>query len=209
MKLLKVLLVMAVSLYGTLSFANYGPWQVRLRALDIIPYPSTSSIPVIKGHVNDVSNQVVPELDFSYFLNCNVAAELILAVTRHNTAANGTILGHVDLGSVSMLPPTLTLQYHFLANRPFQPYVGVGLNYTYFFNANHGPVATNIKHGNSFGPALQAGIDYYFYHNWLFNVDIKKVYISTDVALQTAVGRLTTTVHLNPLVIGAGIGYRF
>ena len=90
--------------------ADQGDWLVRARLLQLRPSVS-STIGTL-----DVSNEVTPEVDFSYFLTENIAAELILATQRHTVKNAG-----VDLGKVSHLPPTLTLQYHFMPKETFRP----------------------------------------------------------------------------------------
>ena len=83
-----------------------------------------------------VDNAYVPEIDISYFVTPNIALELIAATTKHDVgASDGT-----DLGSVWLLPPTLTLQYHFAPTSRFSPYIGAGLNYTIFYNEKNGDV---------------------------------------------------------------------
>ncbi len=96
----------------------------------------------------DIGEQYVPEFDFTYFFTDTIAAELILAVTPHDVSAvNMTVPGAltnatVDLGDVWLLPPTLTLQYHFRNARKFKPYVGAGVTATFFFNGDEGPSQT-------------------------------------------------------------------
>ena len=186
-----------------------GPWLVRLRALEVIPDASSSNISVIGGEVNRISNAFVPELDVSYFFTPHLATELILGTTRHSVTATNTALGSVDLGNVSLLPPTLTLQYHFMPEQLISPYVGAGINYTYFYDINHGPVATSISYSNSFGPALQLGADIRLNKNWFFNVDAKKIWIKSNVNVKALGENLSTTVKINPMVYGVGVGYRF
>ncbi|RZI37866.1 OmpW family protein, partial [Herbaspirillum sp. HC18] len=89
-----------------------------------------------------ISDQVVPELDISYFFTPNIAAELILGVTRHHLTGSGALQG-LDIGKTTLLPPTLTLQYHFTNFGAFKPYIGAGVNYTVFFNNS----ASNIPFG--------------------------------------------------------------
>ncbi len=197
-----------LSMISATAFAATSPWLIRARAIDVDPFASSGTLNLIGGHVNSISSQVVPELDFSYFFTSNIAAELILATSRHEVAANNTALGHVNLGKVNVLPPTLTVQYHFMADKKFSPYIGAGINYTYFYNVNSGPVATSISYQNSVGPALQIGADYSLDSHWLLNVDIKKIYIEPHVNVNTALGRISTTVDINPLVFGVGVGYR-
>lgn len=144
-----------------------GDFLIRVRGISAIPNEDVdlsvgdSSIP---GDA-DLGTAYVPELDFSYFLTNNIALELIAAVTTHTVEAKGTPLGDVDLGKVDLVPPTLTLQYHFLTQERFSPYLGAGLNYTFFFTDEDGD-ANNIDYDNSFGFALQAGIDYAVAGRW-------------------------------------------
>lgn len=186
-----------------------SPWLVRLRGIGVLPSESSSTISKIGGKVTKISDQVVPELDFSYFFTPHIAAELILATSRHSVAASHTSLGHVNLGKVSVLPPTLTAQYHFDLGSQFKPYVGAGLNYTHFYNVNSGPVASSIHYGSSFGPALQLGTDFAINDNWVINADVKKIWIKSNVKVYTSTAQLRTSAHIDPWVVGIGVGYRF
>lgn len=210
MKIKLISALVAGSLLSTAvpAFAE-SAWLVRLRGLGVLPDVSSSPINIIGGEVTKASNQVVPELDFSYFITPNVAAELILATSRHSVNATNTALGTVDLGKVSVLPPTLTLQYHLDLSSQFKPYVGAGINYTYFYHVNNGPVATNIDYGSSVGPALQLGTDFTINDNWSFNIDVKKIWIKSNVTVYTPNATLGTRVHIDPWVVGLGLGYRF
>lgn len=187
------------------------PFVLRARWLVVDPSDSSSDISVIGGTAS-VNANIAPEIDISYFFTDNIAAELITATTRHQVRANGTALGNLNLGSASLLPPTLTLQWHFLPDYIFAPYVGAGVNYTYFFGVDTGPVAQWIDYENSFGAVVQAGINFNLCNCWHINLDVKKVWINTDVTIYTnssSVTELTTSVDINPWIYGIGIGYRF
>lgn len=179
-------------------------WRVRMRALAVMP--ENDSTTSINGKV-EPSNVIVPELDISYFWNDHWATELILATTPHDVKAYNTNLGNLDLGEVWLLPPTLTLQYHFQPAEKFQPYVGAGVNYTLFYHQNAGPSIASIDYDNSFGLAGQAGFDYMIDDSLFFNMDIKKVWINTDVSING--GGVTANVDIDPLLFGIGFGYRF
>ena len=167
-----------------------------------------------------VSDKVIPELDISYYITKNIAAELILAVgTRHNVSIQGDALatvGNQDLGSVNLLPPTLTAQWHFNPDQTFDPYVGAGINYTIMLDRNlkvsRGALTgTKIKIENdSWGPAVQAGFDINLKDGWLINADVKYVWLDTDVKLKTG-GNWTKidSLDINPWVVGVGIGKKF
>lgn len=182
--------------------AEFDPhdWQVRLRAINVSPQETSSTS---NGGEITADPQTVPELDISYFFTDSISAELILATSKHDM---GEVAPNVDLGSVWVLPPTLTAQYHFNNSSNFVPYVGAGINYTIFYNADPGAVAS-IKYRNSFGYDFQFGADYKLDEHWMLNADVKKIFINTDANVNgTAV---TADVDLDPWVIGLGVGYRF
>lgn len=147
-----------------------------------------------------IDNKMLPEVDISYFFTKNIAAELILTVPqKQRLSSNGT-----DIGSLRHLPPTLTVQYHFDAPG-FKPYVGAGVNYTRFSSVNVLGGAADVKR-NSFGPALQVGVDIPLTGNLYLNVDVKKVFIKTDVSAGgTRVGQF----KVDPVLVGVGLGWRF
>ena len=208
---------------GAAAHAEDNPWMLRARVVGVLPDAGgtlKAGGATLPGDV-DIADQYVPEFDITYFFTKNIAAELILAVTPHDVkAVNVTVPGAltdatVDLGDVWLLPPTLTVQYHFTEMGQFKPYVGAGVNATMFFNEDEGPVADGISYDSSFGPALQAGFDYDLDGEpggWAFNADIKKIWINTDVTVNftTALGAtVNADVDIDPLVVGLGFGYKF
>lgn len=176
-----------------------GDLLVRARLVNIEP-ANQDNIPTLDV---SVSSKVIPEFDFTYFLSPSLSAELILTYPqKHNVSANGS-----PVGTLKHLPPTLTLQYRFndLGLGAFTPYVGAGLNYTRFSSVNLGGGTLSVDK-NSFGLALQAGVDYAIDKTWSVNFDVKKVQIRTD--LKTATGTLGT-LKVDPLLVGVGVGYKF
>lgn len=201
---------------GTLFFSNvnaqettktndFKKWQARFRWVSVLPNES-ATIGTIGGDV-EIGKSFIPELDFTYYFTENIAAELILGTTNHDVKAVNTALGDVNLGDVWLLPPTLTLQYHFNIN-DFKPYVGAGVNYTIFYNADPGAVV-DVDYENGFGYALQLGFDYDLDDTWFLNVDAKYVGLSTDVSVNAGIATVPAEVDINPLLIGFGVGMRF
>jgi len=194
-------LVASSALVAPALAANDSPWMVRARG--ILVAPSESADVSIGGDV-EIENSVVPEVDVTYFLSENFAIEAIAAVTPHDV----THTFGVDLGTVWLLPPTVTLQYHFdPKGAAMRPYVGVGVNYTTFFGVDE-PAGLNVEYDDSFGLALQAGIDIPFGNGWSVNIDVKKIYINTDVSI-TGTVTAEADVDINPVVFGMGVGYRY
>lgn len=197
----KTLAIFTSLFFASQAFAAQGDLLVRGRLIQVSPAVSSSD--TLATLDVDVDKQVVPELDFTYMLTNNLGAELILGTARHEVTAGGA-----SLGKVSHLPPTLTLQYHFAPEATFRPYAGLGLNYTRFYNADlHAGTAELEVDKSSVGGSLQIGADYALNQNWYLNVDLKKLYIKTDVSV--AGGAKLGTLKINPLVFGAGIGTKF
>ncbi|MBS7566554.1 OmpW family protein [Mucilaginibacter sp. Bleaf8] len=228
MKTLRLLVCALLLLAGFTGFAQQkNEWNIRVRALGIFPQES-ANIGVIGGDIN-LSNSYIPELDFTYFFAKNFSAELILGTSKHKVSTSGSNLSpiggpasaDVNLGKVWLLPPTLTLQYHLPTGTAFKPYIGAGANYTIFYNADHGPVAQGIDYKNKFAFASQLGIDYDISKKFFLNVDVKKIFLSTDVtvdasnltpsgnqALAPVLRNINADVKIRPWVVGFGVGYR-
>ncbi|MBK6960015.1 MAG: outer membrane beta-barrel protein [Gammaproteobacteria bacterium] len=139
----------------------------------------------------------------------------VLAATpfEHDIKAKGV---GVDAGSAKHLPPTVTLQYFPLgATSRWQPYVGLGVNYTLFFDEQvdgqleemFGPGDLDLD--NSWGWAGQAGLDYQIDDHWLVNAAVWYLDIDTDATFKFAANRITTDVNVDPWVYMLGVGYRF
>ena len=181
--------------------AAESPWMMRVRAVNLDSANKDDT-----GLGLTVNNKVIPEVDFSYFISPNLAAELILTYPqKHTLSSNGT-----EIGTLKHLPPTLSLQYHFAPNDTFRPYVGAGLNYTIFSNVEFVPaidtaLQPSVKH-TSVGLSFQIGFDYEISKNLYLNVDVKKVQIGTKVYSKgTEVGKF----KVDPLLVGVGLGFRF
>ncbi|WP_408116175.1 OmpW/AlkL family protein [Caballeronia grimmiae] len=177
-----------------------GDVLVRLRAISIQPQVSAGGALGSLGV--DVNNAIVPELDFTYMIRDDIGVELILGTSRHQVTSN---IG--GLGGVGVLPPTLLLQYHFNHQGRVRPYVGAGLNYTYFYNdkLKAGDTPVSIKR-SSFGPALQAGVDVQVTKTLFVNADVKKIWMRTSAS---AGGADLGSLKIDPWVLGLGVGIKF
>lgn len=184
----------------TTAYAAQGDILARLRLVSI--EPAVTSTGTLSEIGTEVSNDLAPELDFTYMATDHIGMELILGSPRNTVTSN---LG--ELGRVSLLPPTLTVAWHFNPDGFIRPYIGAGLNYTIFYNSNlraegHGLSITN----HSFGPAFQVGVDIKLSERTFFNLDVKKIYTRTDATLE---GAPLGSLKINPWLVGVGIGMRF
>ncbi len=154
----------------------------------------------------EVGDNVRPTITGEYFVADNVGIELIAALPfKHDIDIKG--LGEV--GSTKHLPPTLSVQYHFLApDAKIKPFVGAGVNYTWFFSEDTtGALAGNdLRLGNSWGLAAHAGIDFAISPKSAIRVDVRWIDIDSEVKLNKAkIG----TVNIDPLVYGAAYVIKF
>jgi len=201
----KILIAAAVGMLVAGSVAaQESPWLVRARAAHL-NMANTNNTNVADLSVND---KTIPEVDISYFFTKNLAAELILTVPQSQTVH----VGATDVGMFKHLPPTLTMQYHFTDLQGFKPYVGAGINYTKISSVDLSRAATALGvnsvslDNHSFGFAYQVGVDIPLDKQWSINLDVKKIYLKSDVY---ANGVSQGTLKLDPVLVGVGVGYRF
>lgn len=203
--LITVLATGAAQAETTFDTKQAGDWLVRGRVTGVVPMDGggvenrATGVPTGLT-ISDISNTVIPELDFTYFWTSNMAMELVLGTTPHKVEASGNI----DVGDVWLLPPTLTLQYHPLPESRFSPYVGAGINYTIFYGEGGGLSGFDVQ--NSFGVALQAGVDYALSGPWSLNLDVKKIFLRPEAVTDTL---RVDNVKIDPWLVSVGVGYRF
>lgn len=221
------MLCIGLTTFGQSADTTKNEWRIRLRGLAVVPQES-AKIGVIGGDA-DISTSFIPELDFTYFFSSHFSAELILGTTRHEVRTNHSDLSaigassdaSVDLGKVWLLPPTLTLQYHYPVGR-FNPYLGAGLNYTVFYSVDKGPTVNGVKYDNAFAFAAQAGFDIDVSKRLFINVDVKKIFLTTTATVDASnlspaeapqlvpvLANIQADVKIRPWLVGIGIGYKF
>ncbi len=216
-------ILLAAGLAGpvtTVMAYEAGDWLIRGRIINVNPNDSSSSLTVNGADTGTkgvkVDSDTVPELDITYMITRNWGVELILGYSEHTVTGEKSwaVLG--DVIDTKVLPPTLTLQYHFLPDSNIRPYIGAGVNYTYFFDekvpsssllSNSGD---KVKLESSWGWAAQVGVDIAINQDWFVNMDIKYLDIDTTARFKnTAVGSAKINADIDPFVYGIGIGRRF
>lgn len=206
MKKILVLAVAALSLiaYAAPAQAADGDWMMRGRLISIMPNADAD------GDISDldVDDQFTFEVDFTRFFGKHLALELSLATASHDVTIPETDLATAassfSLGSVDILPPSLILQWHFLPESTIKPYIGVGLNYTTFYNATG--FIQDLDFSDSISYAAQAGLDWKLGEKAYLNFDVKYIGLESDVEEG---GSDLGTVTVDPLILGVGLGFRF
>lgn len=191
-------IALSLGFAGTAAAYEPGDWLVRVGASYVTPASDNHETVSVEAATSATIN-------FTYMMTDCWALELLAAYPfKHDLELqDGT-----KIGSTKHLPPTLSLQYHFRPTEQFQPYVGVGLNYTNFFSEKTtGPLTgTNLNLGDSWGIAGQIGFDVLFNDTWFFNLDARYIDIDTKATLD---GASLGKVEVDPWVFGGHIGFRF
>ena len=209
--------LLAAGMIAQPALAEKGDVLLRLRGIMVAPNEKSGSVlPAFPGEKVSIDNSVMPEVDVTYMANDHIGFELIAATTKHSASGRTGTTGSIGkLASTWVLPPTLTVQYHPIANGPIRPYVGAGINYTLFYaeDASKGLEAavgnTKVSMSNSLGYALQAGVDIDLNKKIFLNLDIKYLDIDTTATLRTtAAGTQKVKVNLDPIVFGIGVGIK-
>lgn len=163
--------------------------------------PKSNNGDVLNGTRVDIGNNTRPSFSVTYMATRNIGVELLGAFPfKHDISLSG--MGNI--GETKHLPPTLSVQWHFLPESRVQPYVGVGLNYTTFFDTKSR--VGKLKIDDSWGLAAQVGMDIKLNERWFMNADVRYIDISSDVKLN---GQRIGKVEVDPWVVTVGVGYRF
>ena len=184
----------------------------------------------VTGAAVQVDDGTSLTLSFTYMFTENWAFDVLAAwpfthdvdivATITDNIGGGSETGAVPFGEVEHLPPTFSMQYHFAPDAEFQPFVGVGLNYTTFLSEDLDSLWPTVgiadySLDDSFGLALQVGADWMFSEQWLVNFDVRWINIETDITVtlddgqNPAVTGELGTIEIDPWVVAINLGYRF
>jgi outer membrane protein W/outer membrane protein OmpA-like peptidoglycan-associated protein len=164
-----------------------------------------------------VDSDVSPTATVEYMITKNIGTELLVAWPFTHGIDLKTPDGNSRIGNVDVLPPVLSLNWHFNPNGMWRPYIGAGINYAMFSGEEtRGPIAgTSLSLDDSIGAAGQVGIDI-GEREWFLNLNVRYIDMGADAELRgvdDGEGGTTTldlgTVDINPMIYGAHIGYRF
>lgn len=223
MKKSSLTLFVLVSLTATQYVTAFEQGDIILRFGFATVNPDDSSSNIIVGSDLGVNGAVDSNtqigINIAYFLTDNINVEVLAATPFKHDVNFGLsdALGTGDqLGEVTHLPPTVTVNYYFNdASSKFQPYVGAGLNYTIFFDeeftsANVAAGLDDLSLDDSFGLSAQVGADYMIDDKWFVNASIRWIDIDTEASfnLNGAEGSVDI-IEIDPWVYTLTLGYRF
>ena len=148
-----------------------------------------------------------------YFLTPDWSVALTLgAPPTAKIYGAGTLRSAGELAEATYGPAVLALQYHPPLHGRFQPYVGLGVNYTLITQTRDAAIS-HVHVDNGTGVALQAGVEYRLTPRFALFVDAKKIWVSVDARdlAATPAGDMPATSHLtlNPVIWNMGVSYHF
>lgn len=154
----------------------------------------------LAGAAASVGSSTRPTVTAEYFIRQNIGIELLAALPfKHAVALNGA-----TIGTVKQLPPVLSLQYHFANSSAVTPFVGLGVNFTTFFQEES--ALGDLKLKNSWGLAAHAGVDVKITEKGSLRLDARWADIDTDATLD---GVSIGTADIDPVVYGMAFVHTF
>jgi len=192
------------------SVSAHQAGDIIVRAGAVVVAPNESSDDVAGKGEFQISNDTQLGLNFGYMLTDNFGVELLAATPfSHDVSLGGT-----KIAETKQLPPTLVAQYYFGNSQSVvRPYIGVGVNYTNFydneFTNDLGGALTDLSMTTSWGLAAQAGIDYQVSKNWLVNASVWYAQISSDVKFKLSGDTVVIGTDIDPWVYMVSVGYTF
>lgn len=206
-----------------------GDLIVRAGAAHVDPVEDSSRIKVggvpVAGTRATLDDNTQLGLTGTYMVTDKLGVELLAATPfthkigiKGVDAALGTPAGTLDgrFADTKHLPPTVSVQFYPLEpSSRIQPYFGAGVNFTWFFdeklsNRQKANGFSDLKLKNSWGLALQAGVDVMITDKLLFNAAVWRIDIDTTATVNhNALGKVKVNVDVDPWVYMVGIGYKF
>ena len=177
---------------------SQGDWTLGLGIGSVMPKSGNGTL---AGAEADISNGEALTITAEYFFADNWGIELLAATPfSHDISLDG--LG--EIGSTKHLPPTLSINYHFATESAWKPYIGAGINYTTFFEEETS--LGSLELNDSWGIAVQAGLDYELQNGSFLRANVRWIDISTDAKLD---GSDIGTAEIDPVVVSLAYVFKF
>lgn len=167
-------------------------------------FPTDSASATTVGPVK-VEESYRPTLTFEYFVADNIGIEVLAAWPFEHDVKLG---GAGTVADTKQLPPTVSIQYHFTNDSNITPFVGLGLNYTHFWDETGKGVLAGVPVSldDSWGVALHAGLDFKIGENGALRTDVRWIDIDTDAKVG---GAPIGNVSIDPFTFGVSYIYSF
>lgn len=201
-----------ISSFASMPLMAYetGDFVARVGWAHLAPNDDAEDFSGIPGTTVTVEDADTLGVSFTYMFTDNLGVGVlgVWPFTVDIKGDKGALAGAGKVADTKALPPTVTLQYHFNSGSNLHPYVGAGINYTYFWdeNTNGALNGTQLDLDSSFGLAAEAGLDYDLGNDLLVSAQIWYAQISTT-ANSSAAGK--ADINIDPWVFMLGVGKKF
>lgn len=188
-----------------------GDWIVRVGAAHVNPDASSDPLTTVAPNATlEVGSNTQIGLTVGYMYSDNIGIGLLAATPfKHDIEGDNDIASLGKIGETKHLPPTVTLQYHFAPSANVRPFVGAGINYTNFFSEKTiGLGDTKLKLDDSWGFALEAGVDIDINDDWFASGQVWYLDIESEATLTGDISD-TADVQIDPWVFMLSIGKTF
>lgn len=200
----------SLSLFGGIgsAAAEAGDFLVHSTVIGVFTDASSSSA-LLDLDIDDAQSVAI---DGTYFITNNIGVNVLATFLNFDVTTDSAVVQGVaseNLGSVDLLPPIVSVQYHFTPDAPaFRPYVGAGFNYNIFSDESGHLDDLNVDVEDTIGWVVGAGFDYTLAKNVSLNADIKYLTFDADVDVGAAPA-LNDELEVDAWIIGVGLGFRF
>ena len=210
---------MKAAYWALVAAAAFPAVSSAHQAGDVIFRVGTATVRPTEGSDNvlglgsfNINNNTQMGLTLGYMFTDNIGMELLAATPfQHKVGLQST----GTIAEVKQLPPSLMTQYYFGDRQDkLRPYLGVGINYTTFYDADFNQTGrdaglSDLSVKDSWGVATQAGLDYNLDDNWLINMSVWWMDIDTEVKFKAGGEQQNINTRIDPWVFMFGAGYRF
>ena len=190
--------------------------------------PIQTSLP---GSGATVSNADTLGIAFTHFFTDNFALTADAGLPpKFTLSGSGTLESVGALGTAKQWSPALVAKWYFgEATSKFRPFVGAGVTYVWYSDAELTPQfqqylgrrfgggassTSTVDLGSSFAPVFNVGASYSITENMSLGFSVAYIPLKTTADItttNTALGTVksTTSVTLNPVVTFLSLGYKF
>ncbi|MEE4659119.1 MAG: OmpW family outer membrane protein [Halieaceae bacterium] len=227
--LISLAAIAAFTLVPAAQAVEKGDWIVRVGPTNVYPDASSDAFDIagLASPTVDVDDAWALGGTVTYMFSNAFGVELLAATPfQHDITVDGA---NVDAGTTEHLPPTLTFMWYPRGGKQgWQPYLGVGVNYTTFFSEDvdneleealglitqpitgrTDPVRSNLRLDDSWGVAARVGVDIPFSERWSASASMWWMDIGTEAEITNALGTFKADVDIDPFVYMIGLSYSF
>ncbi|MCR5878608.1 OmpW family protein [Phenylobacterium sp. J367] len=212
MKIAAAAALAAATLAGAANAQEASRWFVHAGPAYVEPSESAEmtagGAPVAGANVT-IDGEWTAEVEIGYFVTPNIAIAAAGGFPpKFDVMASGTLAALGKAGSMTGGPAGVMAQYHFNPEGRFQPYVGAGASFLIVFDTKDGALS-DLEADSAVGTVLQVGANLMANERWGGFVDVKKAWVGTVAKANLGPTPVRAKVKVDPLVVNAGLTYRF